>query len=68
MHLIAVKHAGVIIDIAITQHPDVWFETEGKRIRNQFPSAKFHVLDLKTEELRSEPEATKPTVKRGKAE
>ncbi len=62
--LVVVKHAGVLIDLYLTEHPDVWAETEGKQIRQQFPSAKFAYLNLQA----SAPEATKPTVKRAKAE
>ena len=46
MHLITVKHAGVIIHIATTEHPEMWLEVEAKRIREQFPSARFEVLNL----------------------
>lgn len=64
MLLVTVKHAGVIIDIQTTEFPNTWLETEGKRIRGQFPSARFEFLPLQA----SEPEVTKPTVKRAKAE
>lgn len=61
MWLVVVKHAGVVINIDTTDRPDVWAETEGKQIRNQFPSARFEYLNLA-----SAPEATKSAVKRAK--
>lgn len=64
MWWVVVKHAGVVIDLCLTEHPDVFAATEGKRIREQFPSAKFEYLRPET----SDPVNPKPVAKRTKAE
>lgn len=43
MYLIVVKHAGMVMDVTVTDNPEDWIATDGRGIKERYPSATFRV-------------------------